>query len=119
MKNFNKFLLPKFTFLLFLLVGSSNLSLPSDSNTARQTLLKKIPPRTSLGDASKLMLSYGLECNLEKSKPFQSYQNIDFLYCQKKSVAFPLVCDSVWEIAIVYRKEIVSDILVYYYTSCI
>lgn len=99
--------------------GKKELSLPSDSNGSRQALLQKVPLGTSLENASKLMRSYGLECNLKNSEPFQDYKNIDFLYCQKTAMAFPLICDSVWSIAIVYKKEQVSDILTYYYTSCV
>lgn len=96
-----------------------NFVLPSNSNKARQIILKKIPIGTSLGRASEIVQNYGLECTMKQSQLFGDYKNIDFLYCRKQAVQFPFVCDSVWQIAIVHKNSKVVDALVTYGTSCL
>jgi hypothetical protein len=96
-----------------------DLALSSDNNRARQTILQEVPIGSSIDYASKVMHMYGIECSRTESDSFREYRNIDFLYCSKQAIQFPLVCDSVWQIAIVHTNGIVSDVLVSYGTACL
>ena len=106
------------TFALYHFSGK-NSNLPSDSQAARKLLLEKIPVGSSLNNASRIMQEYQFECHLKESQTFREYQNIDFLSCFKQAPQVPFICDSVWQIAIVHKNRVVSDILVAYGTGCL
>jgi hypothetical protein len=111
--------------LLFLITfvscnsNKNSLELPSDTNKAEKLLLEKISVRSSLNDAARIMQKFQFECQIEESKSFKEYQNINFLSCLKQAPQIPFICDSVWQIAIVHKNRVVTDVLVAYGTVCL
>lgn len=79
----------------------------------RDNILRVIRRGTPVPDAKKTMEQYGFKCAMKKDKPFsankQYYERLNYLYCDKER---GIVVSRRWQVAFVYRKNAVTDVLV-------
>jgi hypothetical protein len=95
----------------------------------KQEIAKLIAIGSSIAEAQRIMEANKFGCELRKGggittgtedKPDREYKNIDFLYCGTIRHALAgfldprrLTCMRMWNLAIVEKDGVVSDILVY------
>jgi hypothetical protein len=81
----------------------------------KQTLKREIPVGTPAADGRRFMEREGFSCSIIKHGSFSEQgtevRGIDFLYCCRQDPSSAWVSCK-WQIALVLRDDVVSDILV-------
>jgi hypothetical protein len=112
----------------------NKIKLHTKEKATRQEIAKQIPIGSSIEDARRIMETNGFSCVL--SQPFPSPNEIrpvvqenkiedSFLYCRKDKFLWTLrrpweslVYTRLWEVAIVHKNNVVSDIFVSIWRNC-
>lgn len=97
-------------------------------NAMKREIAKQIPIGSSIKDAQRIMEANEFGCAQKEhaqfivtdgNQPEVEYNALDFLYCKKeKPVWYELLHSHVWEVAIVSKDGVVTDILVSFWRNC-
>lgn len=111
--------------LLFSHVEEKKMKLHKKNAAMKQEIQKHIAIGSGIEDAKRIMERNGFECSfveeggfeeVEDGRHSRSHDNVDYLYCNKEKGGF--ICSRRWQIAIVHKNRIVSDILVSIGETC-
>ena len=106
--------------------GEKKMTMHKNAKAMKQEIAKQIPIGSNIKDAKRIMEANGFKCKLEEQGSFaemgkderfvRRHDNVDFLYCDKEKGGF--ICSRRWQIAIVHKDDIVSDIFVSISQTC-
>ena len=92
----------------------------------KQELKKFIATGGAIEDAKRIMEANGFTCvmnersdfaEMEEDEFLATHHDLDYLYCDKERGGF--FCDRRWQVAIVHKNGVVSDILVSIGLTCL
>jgi hypothetical protein len=87
-----------------------------DTRSMKELLSTHIPRGTAVVEAKRFMEGEGFECQVERNSSFieegVSHRGIDYLYCDRSDSTKSRWVSRRWQIALVIKDEVISDILV-------
>jgi hypothetical protein len=109
-----------FAFSLIICQAEQKIKMRKKQQAMKQEVAKYIPIGSSIEDAQRILEANGFKCMLREQRSFaemnygelvERQENMDFLWCDKEKGSW-LFCDRRWQVAIVHKNGIVSDIFV-------
>src|SRR4026207_1350356 len=97
---------------------STKMKILKNAKTMRQEIEKQIPIGSRLTDAQTILVANAFSCRLKEQKSFLEitddksfveHNDIDFLFCEKSERM--LIRTHLWQVAVVHKNGIVSDVL--------
>lgn len=90
---------------------TTEIMLSEDAEQTRIEILKFIPLDTGILDARRIMESNKFECYFMADESFLDERNLNFLFCDLRRSEGLLIARR-WQIAIVHKDSVVTDVLV-------
>src|SRR6266404_5423637 len=99
---------------------TKKMKMHNNVNAMKEEVLKRIPIGSSIEYAKAVMKKNGFKCEMMWNDSFAgeddkgnrvTREGMDFLYCDKEKMAFPLILRR-WQIAIIHKNGVVSEVSV-------
>jgi hypothetical protein len=104
------------------------IKLHTKAEATKQEIAKQIPTGSSIIEAKRILETNGFYCHLsERRGPLSEFRSVirknniegEFLYCRKEKFLWTLrrpwealIYKRLWEVAVVHKKGVVSDVFV-------